>query len=224
MELMVLRAGVIERDGTGEPVAVISEANILREVAPCWSAEASSRVVAWSGWSGESAEPALGVFPREVATWGPAAWAALAAVCDRMVPRLVELGGELCLRPHARHVLSDPQRCLTFLRSRENQPIRLLLEPAAFLTVGMLAAAEDHMDRALSALAGQPGTWAVLLSNVRRLEAEGDPDQLAPAALDEGLLDPEMMLRVWRKHAPEDQPCVVLPGDIRARAAVLGRG
>jgi hypothetical protein len=121
------------------------------------------------------------------------------------------------LRPHVRHVLSDPQSCATFFRAREGQPIRLLLEPAAFLTGSMLSMAEDHLQRAFDALAGMAATAAILLTNVERVD--GDDDRLLRVPVHLGALDPILLIRPWRTW--REIPVVLLDEEFDAQRALL---
>jgi hypothetical protein len=124
------------------------------------------------------------------------------------LPQLQERGIQLWLRPHARHVLADPQSCMSFLSRRTMQPIRLLLEPAAFLTHEMLAHAEDHLARAFEALGSHPGVAAVLLANVGHAPSDDAP--LVPAPLHRGSLDPDLVVRHWRRCVPAEMPVALL--------------
>ncbi|HZW08432.1 MAG TPA: hypothetical protein VFF69_00875 [Phycisphaerales bacterium] len=130
-------------------------------------------VVSWSGW-----DPADEV---GLATWGPRGWSALRHWCDRQAPLLAGGGRELWLRTHAGHVLSDAQRCLTFLGGAGGQPVRLLLDPVSMLAPSMLADAREHLERIMGALAGHEGVRAILLP-----EECGGPGAEGPlgAALD----------------------------------------
>jgi hypothetical protein len=141
-------------------------------------------VVTWSGWFGGD-EVGVG-------TWGPRGWAALQAWCDCQGPAFAAAGRELWLRPHAGHVLSDAQRCLTFLRGREGQAIGLLLDPVSMLAPSMLADAAEHLDRMLGALAQVAGVRAVLAPGARGLPI---PEGVLGAAL--------------REHWPASKPVVV---------------
>lgn len=208
--LMLTRDAILD-PATGERWAARIFHNLLRgEVAP-----APGRTVAWSGWMADDADPAQDLFPRDYRTWTPEAWSALAAACDRLGPALTEQGGHLLLRPHARQILSDPQACLSFLKDREGQPFRILVDPAAMLTPDMLPAAEDHLARIFGALATHPAAAAVLLSNV----AEGPDDSLRPAPLHQGLIPTDLILAAWRRAGPA--PVVLLEEQWEGQRALL---
>lgn len=158
---------------TSQAWAIAAPGNLLDPADPIGSPEGVTRVieqahevaerlgVAWSGrlllWTGSGA--AFGedshddFFARSLATWGPVALTHFQSVVDRLAAVADHLGVRLLFRPHARHVLPDPQRCLTFLRDRADAPISLLIDPGAMLERSMLPTADDHLDRILSALA-----------------------------------------------------------------------
>lgn len=159
-------------DEAGRTWAAVSHANPL-EVG--FDLGGVPRVVAWTGWFGDGAEPTAGVFTRDFMTWTPGAWKALHARIEAAAGA-VPHGGELLLRPHARHVISDPQACVMLLKDLP-QKVRLLLDPVSMLTPAMLSSAEDYMARALE-LAPLERVVGVLIAGA---EPIGD-DQLRPVA------------------------------------------
>ncbi len=205
----------------GRLFAAVEDANLaladpqIRHVAP-----GVTRLLCWSGWFGEGADPQRGIFPRDFRTWTPVGRAALHAACDAALATLTPRGVEFMLRPHARHILSDVQGCLAFLRSYPS--VRLLLDPASLLTGAMLPSAEDHLRRMFENLAPHPSTAAVVLANVERLTAD-DSDALGPVPLHRGLIDPALLLRLWKEHCPIDLPCIVLAQEYEAQAGMLSR-
>ena len=126
-------------------------------------ASEGTRVIAWSGWQPGDPGEADGSFVGDFRTWGPAGRARLNELLDAAEPVLLARGLTLCLRPHARHALPDPQSVLSTLRSREPGPFEALLEPFALLTPEMMPAAEDHTARAFEALGDRPDVPAVVL-------------------------------------------------------------
>jgi hypothetical protein len=133
------------------------------------------RIVSWTGWFGEGAEAAAGRFPRDFMTWTPQAWKSLRSKIEEAAPGLAESGRELLLRPHARHVVSDPQACVMLMKDLPHG-VRLLLDPVSLLTPAMLTGAEDHIGRALEVVAFGP-VAAVLVAGADRL----DDEHLVPA-------------------------------------------
>jgi hypothetical protein len=163
--------------------------------------------------------------------WGPGAWQAMLGACREARGA----GVRLLLRPHARHILSDAQRCLRFLEEQA-PPFAppLLLDPAAMLTESMLPDAAEHLERILGALAGREGVWGVLLSGVEPAPGGGGERAggggLRPCPFTRGLLAPEILLeaaaRWFGPGAPGarggGRPVVILAEDAREQLA-LGR-
>ena len=175
----------------------------------------SQRVMLWSGWCGDA------IFERDFRTWTPDAWQRL----DQFL-RLAE--GEaagsvsrdnhrICLRPHPRHILADPQSCLSFLKRYEGRPVELVLDAAGFLTRSMLPRAEEHIFRALDALADHPQVPALVIANVE--PAPGDDDLLQPVPVDRGLL-PAALIRLIASRAT-DKPVILFGDDPAAQARFL---
>ena len=221
MSVLILRDPVLLSDAHPErAVAFINQANPLvsppalpeKLLAPAW--------VCWSGWiEDDTPRPAESV-EQDFRSWSREGWQRFEGWCDELVPRLRERSIELWLRPHCRHVLSDPQSCASFLARRPGQPIRLLFEPSAFLTIDMLASAEDHLERAFAALGSHPGVAAVLLTNRLRAAAESEPLQAAP--LHRGEVNPDLFARLWRQHVPHDLPVALLSDELEQQRRVLG--
>jgi hypothetical protein len=219
----------------GEPLALVSWVNLLeQELTPSWlenvtrgargACEArGGRLVLYSGWLGGGARPQDGIFPRhdeDHRTWMPQAHIALDQAWAHLREESAERGITVLLRPHARHVLSDPHSCLAFLRRQEGEPAKagglgLIPDPAALLTEAMLPRAEDHLRRAFETLGGHPRTAAVILSNVQ--PASGD---LCPAPLHRGVVDPRAIAALARRHAA-GVPWVILNDDVEAQLAML---
>jgi hypothetical protein len=202
-------AAVSDRCDRAQVLADISSANILDDSSlhPSffnWPASppAPARRIFWSGWTGES------IFSLDHHTWSQDSWARLDRWCDTALPHLQRNNASACLRPHTRHILSDPQSCLTFLRRHENQPFELLLEPAAFLTPSMLPRADDHLTRAMDALAYHPAVRAILLTNLS--PSPDDPDLLVPTPRSRGVL-PLQLLSLIESKTPPNLPVITLP-------------
>ncbi|MFK7961595.1 MAG: hypothetical protein AB8G96_13845 [Phycisphaerales bacterium] len=145
------RAAVL-RDAAGHPRAHVLPGNPL---ADDWSPPASlpsdpGDLILWTGAMGD------GPFAPHPHTW-------MSPGRTRLTERLADLaealsrgpepGRRLLLRPHARHVLSDPPSVRSFLRDAGDLPIGLCLEPAALFEATMLGdAAEEHVERILGGL------------------------------------------------------------------------
>lgn len=158
-------------------------------------AEGDGPLVCFSGWAGDQPRAGEGVFASSFETWGPIGRGLWADVLEG----LAGTGRVVRLRPHARHLLSDPQGCLNLLRERGTQgsrgPFEVILEPAALLTADMLETAADHVDRALEALLGRSDVPAVVLSDAELVESEAGPElRLVPPGAEGGVLG-EALLR-----------------------------
>lgn len=194
MQRYFLRENVIAAD---EAVfAALDDRNILHDPASeAWS----GRRVLRSGWLGQTPTS------LEFRSWSKEAWALLESWCDRIAPALESQDGRACFWPHPRHVLSDVQSCATFLKRREGQPFEVLLDPTGLLTEAMVPRAEDHLTRAMEALAGHPAVPAVVVSNVESAE----DGLLKACGTSRGLL-PGGLISMISDRVPSDKAIVVL--------------
>jgi hypothetical protein len=181
------------------------------------------RIILWSGWmGGDDARPGEGRFPPDFRTWSAPGRKRFNDFCDAASAELHARSLTLLFRPHARHVLSDPQACTSFLNARREQPFGLILDPAGFLTGTMIPRAEDHLTRAFEALAHHPATAAVALTNLEPVPGEPDPisgHELRARSLAAGLLPPLLLAQLAAKHWPAGRPLLLL--DPAADAAIL---
>ena len=158
-------------------------------------------------WSGTLADELFGDEPR---TWMGEGHQRFEGWCDDVRDALGRAGRVLLLRPHARHVLSDPQGTLDFLRRREGEPFGLALSPADLLLPSMMPDAEDHFARILEFMV--PRAALVLLQDAR--PAEGDEDRMEPCPLGTGILPPSELMAALADGLPEDAWVVVHPQDV----------
>ena len=187
----------------GEPdsaVASILEGNPLAED---WIAPLDVPGEYLVAWSGTLAEDLFGDEPR---TWMQAGHKALDAFCEEVAPRLDTLDRTLLFRPHARHVLSDPQGALNFLRQHENEPFGLAVSPGDLLLPSMLENLEDHLERILVFLA--PRATMIFLEDVTPAE---DGESMQPAPIGEGILPQLQVRELMHAHLPAEMPVVVKP-------------
>lgn len=209
------------------------QGNLLQEIPPPPPPATDGPLACWSGWTAAEADPATGRFPVSMEAWGPSAWQAMLDACREVqAVGAGGAGGRLLLRPHARHILSDAQRCLRLLET--SLAPALLLEPAAMLTESMLPDAAEHLERMLGALAGRDGVWGLVLSGVEPAPGGGGEgaggEGLRPCPLTRGVLAPEILLeaaaRWFGPGAPGarggGRPVVILAEDAREQLA-LGR-
>ena len=158
-------------------------------------------------WSGTLADELFGDDPR---TWMGEGHQRFEGWCDDVRDALGRAGRVLHLRPHARHVLSDPQGTLDFLRRREGEPFGLALSPADLLLPSMMPDAEDHFARILEFMV--PRAALVLLQDAR--PAEGDEDRMEPCPLGTGILPPPKLMAALADGLSEDAWVVVHPQDV----------
>lgn len=172
--------------------------------------EGCPRVVAWSG------SMASGLFDRDPLSWMPRPREAFRALCDGLAPVLIERGVKTLWRPHARHVLADPQTCLSYLRDREGEPFGLAFEPASLFEPEMLPMAESHLERAFESLG--PVCDLAILTNTRIADHPESPES---TPLHEGDLDGSLIAKLAREHLPEETPIALLERELDAQRAVL---
>ncbi len=219
-------AGLVQPTGSDaatEPFGAVLAGNLLSDDPPAIPARLPARTLI--AWSGTLAQTSL--FDRDPRTWLPQGLERFRRVLDDLAPRLEATGSRLLFRPHARHVLCDPQRCLTLLGQWRDTgaPFGLILEPAAMLEHDMLDAADDHLARAFEALAAHAS--ALLLENVARPDptpgedADEDPPPLDLRPLHRGQLDPERLLDLTRAHWPGDRPLILRDDEADAQIALL---
>jgi hypothetical protein len=190
----------------GEVLASFADGNPLDET---WALDVElpgPRIVVWSGTLATS------LFGEEPRTWMRAGRDAFRAFCDAAAPTLVARGRSLAFRPHARHVLSDVQGCISFTRERNGQPFELAVGPTDLLTVPMLDDIADHLSRIIATLA--PVTSMFLLHDI-----VVDGDLLKPVPLGQGILPREVLRTLLAEHAPADLPIVLLPQSIAEQRA-----
>ena len=179
------------------------------------------RIIAWSGWLPADATPAAGIFPRDFRTWTSEGWEAFEKVIERLSPTLVARAMTICLRPHARHVLSDAQSCRNFME-RAPEGIGLLVDPASMLTPEMLPDAEDHLGRIFDALGDHPRTAGVILCNVKRSGA--DSGALVPSPVHIGEIDATALHAIAARALPASTPVLMLEEQLPRQLAVFRAG
>lgn len=228
-----VHVGPIEPLGGGAP---LGWANARGLVDPAWAPEPgwAGAHVAWSGSLGD------GLFEADPRTWGPAGRAAL----EGARRRAAELGATICIRPHARHVVSDIPSCQRWLGvGPRGEALAagggLLLDPCAMLTARMLRDHADFLRRAVETLAPLAGVVGVVVCDVAVDEEpapgpdggpDGGPDSgpdggppLRAVPLGRGVLERGLLVDLVRRAAP-GAALVVLAEEDRAGAAALASG
>jgi hypothetical protein len=123
----------------------------------------------------------------------------------------------MCFRPHHRHVLSDVQGSLSFLRERQGQPFGIALSPADLLTPDMLKDADDHLARAIGSLGHLADV--VMVEDVRP-----GPEGLERVPFGEGVLPVGRYASLIREHVPAATPLVLPAAGFAAAAERLKAG
>ncbi len=185
-------------------------------LAPGWMAITevpAPRLLCWSGTL--APEP----FELHPANWLRPGRAALDALVQSAAPALESRGLALCLRPHARHVLSDAQGCLRFLTDHAGLPVQVALSPADMLTADMLPELPEHLHRIFTGLG--PRAALLLLQDVQLSAGDDAPLQAVP--LGQGLLPRDLVLDLLGRHVPPETPVVLSPTGLADQLAWLGR-
>lgn len=200
----------------------------------------SFSVAAWSGTFAED-----GQFGADVRNWSVAARSELHDKLDRLnaLGDAKGLTGQVMLRPHARHILSDWHTCSRFMAQRAlagDARTCLLVDPPAMLTAQMLERSAEHLERTFEQVGlmlrddSQKGRIAgVVVSNVRSGGAGVvDPlgydegEGLVACGLDEaGVLDVGHLVKLVKAHLVTGTPVVFVGGSDRGerqRAIIEG--
>ena len=216
---LAIRAGVpdaaadlvVPLGGPVEAIASILEGNPL---AADWLATLDvpgDRLICWSGTLGDE------LFADEPRTWMRPGHDALESFCNSVSDILAADSRRLLFRPHARHVLSDPQGSLDFLRTHEDGPFGLAVSPCDLILPGMLDALAEHLERILGVLAPQAD---ILFIEDARPSQDGETMEFAP--IGEGVLPRELVQDLLAAHLPEHMPLVVRPTESKKALEWLG--
>jgi hypothetical protein len=145
------------------------------------------------------------LFDNDPRTWMGPGLEAFNGLCDAIGPALKALDRRLLFRPHARHVLSDPQSCVNFLRDRAAEPFGIAVSPCDFFVRDMVDAKADHFTRIAESVV--PKAELFFLEDKR----VGEGDVLESCPLGEGILPRSIIETI-----PDDIPIVVMPHDVDA--------
>lgn len=197
-------------DDTGESYAATYEGNPLAvEPEELPGTLAGGRFVLHSGTLGTDS-----FYEKHPLTWTEKGWNRFGGVCAALFRRDVTA----LFEPHARHVLSDPYACLKYISEFVDRPgprrFELLLSPVGMLEASMLDDASEHLDRIIRGLADRSA--ALKLTNLRR-----DGDDLVPCPVHEGVIDPELLVRIVKRHVPTWQPLILLEDRIEAQREAI---
>ena len=219
----------------GAPLASVTDLNPLNEDPAALVDRLESLAIAGTviTWSGSLAEE---LFARDPGAWGGERLDQLGRLCRDLAPELRRRGVRWLLRPHCRHALCDPQRCVSFLRTQVSggavrEAIGIALDPSALLEQSMLNASsgagatpEDFVGRAIRVL-GPVSDW-LLLSSVKPVALDAEPDfESAPlparCPLGDGVLDLTRLGEDLRSVAPFLKNVAPITGDPRPQLDAL---
>ncbi len=209
---------IVSIDGQVQhPLALAPSLNILAgAVPPLPSTDLPPYVVTHSGWLPEDAPARDEIYPEDPRVWMGEGRNRLDEIAPWLAEEAFVRGARLALRPHARHVLSDPHACLAFLEAHDNKPIDIALDPVAMLTPDMLSCAEDHLTRIADALFDHPRVAMVLLRNTRR-----HADDLAPTPVHEGEIESSLLIDLAERALEAAKPLVLREAELARQLGVL---
>ena len=203
---------VLPHGTPGEAIASIVPGNPLAEDWVCPLDLPGDLLIAWSGTMAEE------LFADDPRTWMAAGHERFEAFCDDVRDPLADAGRRLCFRPHARHVLSDPQGTLDFLRRREGEPFGLALSPVDLLLPSMLTDAEDHFTRILDFMI--PRADLLLIEDATPLDSDEEIDEaMSSVPFGAGVLPGPALREAVSTRLREDAWVVVKPADLPAATA-----
>jgi len=158
------------------------------------------RTILWAGGLGD------GDFDPNPRTWLDAGWKTFMAALPELPPYSL-------IRPHWAHVVSDAMSARRLHTEASAMSVGLALSPASMLSPGMMADADEHLDRFFE-LAGE-AALAVVLEDL-------STQHLTPCPAGQGDLDGRRLGRLLDRHVPEAAPVIVLAEDEHAAKAWLG--
>lgn len=151
------------------------------------------RTVLWSGdlRAGDGEFDASLGQPPSPRNWGASAWAALDAAVQRWID--ADRGSSLLIRTHASHIVSDAPSATRFARMWADHGVRLVYDLASMISPAMVGNPDisDLYERQVDAMRNPElarGIAWVLISNVHAMGSV-----LAPAPIDDGLIDSSLM-------------------------------
>ena len=172
------------------------------------------RTVSWSGTLADD------IFEAHPATWMRPGRDAFAEFCREVGPQLESRGRTLCFQPHSRHVLSDVQSCVNFLREHEGGPFEIALSPATLLEPSMLPDLDDHLERMFGTLGER---CSMVMLNDARVERSHDEqhERCEPVGLGEGIIPMNRLRELVRTQVPDKTPIVLNPQNLEHQIALL---
>lgn len=204
----------VMRDSSAPARVSVYDLNLLREPIATAHVGAGAITVCWSGSLADD------MFARDWGTWGGAGMEALRRFCEGITPGLAARDGRLVLRPHARHVLSDPFKCRRFFDELGEGRIGVALDAASMMEHSMLGEAEGHYERAFEMLG--PVASVVFVTGVDRAADEERPPTACAAG--QGVVNAGVIGALVRAHVPGGTPLLLMGADAGGQLAALGLG
>lgn len=179
----------------------------------------AKRIVTWSGTLSEDVH---GASPM---TWMRPGREKFEQFCNELAPQLKAHDRTICFQPHSRHVLSDVQSCVNFLREQATVSaaggFEIALSPATMFEPSMLRDADDHLHRMFETLGERCAM--VFLDDVK-LHHHDDEPYCEAVPLGEGALPQAVVLDLIEKHVSMTTPIVLQPRSIASQLAWLRVG
>lgn len=174
------------QDESGRVSAIWSEVNLLSHAVP---AARGGTVIVWSGWLGD--DP----WERDPRAWLPSSYDMLAKRLSAAREGLEATGTRWLIRPHARHVLNDPQRCVRFVAEFGGPTFGLALDPVSMLEPSMMEKAEDHVGRIVERLGGMADCVIMPEHGAAVTGGAGDDERVVFAGREAAVLSAEVVRR-----------------------------
>ncbi len=142
-------ATVVDSSTASPPWATFHRTNLLADEAPVPRVpDGVNRIILWSGWLDEHAEPLMGHFAPDARLWQPGTWDRLIARLTRTATVMKARGVDLILRPHAMHVVSDIPACLKLAALTHAIGVGVMPDFAGMMTSAMAGTDfHDHAER-----------------------------------------------------------------------------
>ena len=172
----------------------------------------AQRIVTWSGTLSDNLHDASPM------TWMRAGREQFARLCLDLAPQLRTHNRTICFQPHSRHVLSDVQSCVNFLRESETPNLvgtfEIALSPATMFEPSMLRDADDHLHRMFETLGGR---CSMVFLEDAKLHAHDDDPFCEAVPLGEGSLPRNAILDLLKRFIPQQTPIVLQPRAIASQ-------
>jgi hypothetical protein len=149
--------------------------------------------------------------------------------CNELAPQLKAHERTICFQPHSRHVLSDVQSCINFLRDLEAHKLagvgglggfEIALSPATMFEPSMLRDVDDHLHRMFETLGERCAM--VFLGDVKLHDHDDEP-YCEAVPLGEGSFPRDVVLDLLARFVPQGTPVVLQSRSIASQLEWLNR-